>query len=613
MIKYIYYWNLTMNKLIQFSFSFRLMLGMFTLGFFLLFGMFYYTYKKNKLLIIEHMKEQERLNLDYITKNIMLDIQQLEQENKFLSKLSVMNDLVANDMDKRIIQLLEVKKKTLKLPVNFQIFNIKGEKICATTQKRINRDKDIFFRETIPASFNPQLTLGYIEIIFPISAFNLYLEKRPYFSLSLNQEDNFEKFENYLFYFNKTIHLKGNSYLKIHVAVPYESIQYQLNVLRNNLILIGIIALLLLYLFAYILSKKMSQPLLELSKLMQDVSNGNNYHLRSNFQRNDELGVLSQSFNNLLSIIEKNITHIEQESAYRMRQFTNLVESFSKISQEDNYESLNKSLAQIKLLSHIENNDKFDSSIDTLVALQYERIALQENQVKLLEKATELAESRSDFLTQISHEFKTPLNSIIGFSQFIDYEKLLPPNYQRLIQNIEKSGKHLLQLVNNVLEVAQKDNIQTPLKLDFFHISELIKEVCELLEPQAHKSNIIILLENNDEVNRILSDKRMIKQVLINLIGNAIKFSNHKDIKVYMQKEKGKLSIHIIDYGIGMNQESIRNLFVPFVRLTNAYGIKGTGLGLALAQTYMRKLGGSIIAKSEGIYNGSEFIIKVNI
>jgi len=206
----------------------------------------------------------------------------------------------------------------------------------------------------------------------------------------------------------------------------------------------------------------------------------------------------------------------------------------------------------------------------------------------------------------------TPLNSIIGFSQVIEHEKLLEPPYHKMATNIEKSGQHLLLLVNQVLNVANQNTVNEKLVLSSFSLNELIAEVIETLEPQVNKMHIKIVF-NPSKVFTIYSDERMIKQVLINLIANAIKFSNHKAILINMKKINAKLSIHIKDQGIGMNQKAMKNLFVPFVRLGNAIDVKGTGLGLALAQSYMRKLGGEIEATSQGINQGSEFIIKVNI
>jgi len=133
-------------------------------------------------------------------------------------------------------------------------------------------------------------------------------------------------------------------------------------------------------------------------------------------------------------------------------------------------------------------------------------------------------------------------------------------------------------------------------------------EVMELLSPQSQKMGINVDFSFGKGCV-CMSDRRMLKQVCINLLANAIKFSNYHDVSVWIEVHDGCAHVHFKDKGIGMDASWVEALFTPFVRLSNAKEVKGTGLGLALAQSYMQKLGGEIVAKSEGIHKGSEFII----
>jgi len=602
-----------MIKNIHHSFSSRLFLGIFSIITPLLFALLYYTFTHSKTLMLEHLKLSEEQALKSLHKNIQRDTKQLKEEINFLTQLSVMDDIVVEDMDNRILQLLEAKKSSSKFAIEFEVSNQVNTIIVSTSNKAFDTKQGLVFTKPIYSSLEKNQRLGLLKLYLPLEELRVHFSQNSKFSIDLLSEKSKEADSNVLFKFSQNIHLEKEQKLLLSRTILQEELETQLTPLKTNLILLALLMLLFLLLLVYFISRKISKPILELSNLMKRVSHQKAYHLRSNIDRSDEVGTLSQSFNALLEIIQKNIAHIEAESADRMQQFTDLVESFSKITQQNNAQKIDEALNEVKLLAkeHQTPSVDFLSSIETLAKLQHERIKLQETQMKLLEEATHLAQNRSDFITQISHEFKTPLNSIIGFSQVIEHEQLLNAPYDKMARNIEKSGQHLLLLVNQVLNVANQNSVNETLVLSTFSLNALLLEVIETLSPQSQKMCIHIEYNASKTFN-IFSDQRMIKQVLINLIANAIKFSNHKDIFIELREINNKLSVHIQDQGIGMNQQSMKNLFVPFVRLANASGLKGTGLGLALAQSYMRKLGGTIEAKSAGINLGSEFIIRIN-
>ena len=563
-------------------------------------------------MLIENLEIQERLKLEHTIHIISLDLNQLARESYFLAQLSVMNDIISKDMDKRILKLLEAKKKTLKFNVDFAVYTQDGEIAVSTYKRKIDNRKYITFMAPIFSSLDSHQALGAIKVYLHIKELMIYTQISSYISLKLAVKKENKKEEDFIFSLTKTVKLEENKLLIITDSVPKNILNDQLIVLKRNLILLSFSTFSFLYFFASFLSKRITSPIRQLSQFIEKLRTTQDYTLRCTMTREDEFGLLSHSFNKLLSIIETNFKYIEKKSIQHMQQYTQLIDSLSKITQLSDKEELDKAVQQIIALAQNKKDHVFIQSITTLANLKYEGIELQEMQTRLLENATQLAENRSVLIAQISHEFKTPLNSIIGFSQFINQEKLLPYQYQKLSTNIEKSGKHLLQLVNNVLAIGQKEEIRTALNIKLLNLTQLVKEVCELLEPQAQKACIKIHVKSKS-IHTILSDTHLLKQVLLNLVANAIKFSNHKNITVEIHKKNHKLSIHIIDQGIGMSQSSIHRLFSPFSRLGNASGIQGTGLGLALAQNYMRRLGGKIIAKSTGLHQGSEFIIKVNI
>ncbi|MCH9812456.1 MAG: HAMP domain-containing protein [Epsilonproteobacteria bacterium] len=597
----------------KFSYSFQLLFGIFGLSIVLLAGMLYYTFTQSQTLMISHLKSQERLTLQNIAHTITLDMEQLAQETTFLSQLGVMDDLLAEDIDKRILKLLEAKKETLKFHTDFKVKDLNHTLVAATTLEPFNKTTGLLFERTIFASFDKSQPLGYVQLYLPLAYLGGYLEGHPHIYLKMQKEEAKSVDNLALFHLSSDIALANGQGLSLHTLVPKSHLEDQLFSLKQNLVIVALLVLSLLFLAAFLLSRSMAKPIRRLRDLMHQVSQRQAYHLRSDMRRSDEIGYLSQSFNTLLEIIEQKISHIQAESENRMQQFTDLVESFNRITTQQDALGVDHALHEVRLFakSHQGSTDAFLEAVETLATLQHERITLQNTQIRLLEEATRLAQSRSDFITQVSHEFKTPLNSIIGFSQFIDQEKLLPKEYHTLASNIEKAGKHLLSLVNQILEVSQKDLQNTTIDLHKIHLNNLLQEVCELLQPQSQKMGMKIRFKPSLSYI-IQTDRRMLKQVFINLLANAIKFSNHKDVILWVSQAEQEIMIHFKDSGIGMKEASLSQLFTPFVRLENANDIKGTGLGLALAQSYMHKLSGKIIARSEGLNQGSEFIIKVD-
>ncbi len=231
------------------------------------------------------------------------------------------------------------------------------------------------------------------------------------------------------------------------------------------------------------------------------------------------------------------------------------------------------------------------------------------------EKAERANEAKSKFLANMSHELRTPLNAILGFTRIMQDNISIPEKEQKNLKIINRSGEHLLGLINNVLDIAKIEAGQTEKNELSFNIENTIYEVTQLMKQNAKAKGLE--LKTNFQKNipyYIKSDKQKINQILINLLGNAIKFTEKGKVTLIVNKENLKnqsfLIFEVEDTGVGINKEDLNNIFKPFKQSSTISIQQGTGLGLAISKQYAEILGGSISVVSEN-GQGSKFTVKI--
>ena len=213
------------------------------------------------------------------------------------------------------------------------------------------------------------------------------------------------------------------------------------------------------------------------------------------------------------------------------------------------------------------------------------------------EEAEKANRAKSEFLSRMSHELRTPLNAILGFAQLLEMSAL-DRDKREAVAQILKAGQHLLGLINEVLEISRIEAGRLSLSPEPVLISSAIQETLDLLTPMAVRRNIMLRDEGGKERRRyVMADQQRLKQVLLNLISNAIKY-NSDDGTVTIATEEidgSRLKIKIRDTGPGIKPDSLSKLFTPFERLgAEQTGVEGTGLGLALSKRLLEMMGGSI-------------------
>ncbi len=245
--------------------------------------------------------------------------------------------------------------------------------------------------------------------------------------------------------------------------------------------------------------------------------------------------------------------------------------------------------------------------------------ALQENNIEL-KNARQVAEkanlAKSDFLSSMSHELRSPLNAILGFAQLMDTSTPAPTAFQKSsIKQILQAGWYLLELINEVLDLALIESGKLSISPEPISLSEVL-HVCEaMIEPLASKSNISIVFSKPDKNVFVNADRTRIKQVMINLLTNAIKY-NRTDGSVEITTNvlsNNRIRISVQDTGEGLSADKLSQLFQPFNRLGQETGLKeGTGIGLVVSKRLVELMGGEIGAQST-VGVGSVFWIEFNL
>lgn len=229
------------------------------------------------------------------------------------------------------------------------------------------------------------------------------------------------------------------------------------------------------------------------------------------------------------------------------------------------------------------------------------------------EHAEEANRAKTDFLSTMSHELRTPLNAVLGFAQLLEHEaeERQLPQMQENTNEILYAGRHLLELINDILDLAKIEVGQYSFDFKPVSIKEVVSEVIRLLEIFANESKITISYEyEEDEQFEIYADLRSVKQILINIISNAIKY-NHPggviDIRIKKQKN-GYCKFSVTDNGDGIKKEFLDSIFDPFHRVTSRRDVSGSGVGLAITKNLVEVMDGEIQVKST-FGKGSTFTV----
>ncbi len=322
-------------------------------------------------------------------------------------------------------------------------------------------------------------------------------------------------------------------------------------------------------LFALFVSSKLqrliSGPILHLEDTMRMVSANRNYEVRATKSYGDEIGRLIDGFNTMLSEIQ------QRDTALRGA------------------------------------NEQLKTRTGELEKEILHRKQTQEELLKAKHTAEEASRAKSTFLANMSHELRTPLNAIIGYSEMLEEETRESGKSDDLkdLRKIQSAGKHLLALINDVLDLSKIEAGKMGLHVESFEVAPLIDEMIATLQPAAAKNSNKIQVHVANEVGAMRADVTKVRQILFNLLSNACKFTDHGIIAVDVDQNKVEghnwVRFRVSDTGIGITAKQKENLFHEFSQadasIARKYG--GTGLGLAITYRFVQLMKGRISVESE--------------
>jgi signal transduction histidine kinase/CheY-like chemotaxis protein len=351
--------------------------------------------------------------------------------------------------------------------------------------------------------------------------------------------------------------------------------------------IIFLVAVLLAFVVAYRLPALITKPIIELARVSADIQRERDYSYRVGVAATGEIGELIESFNAMLDTIQSNTSELQR----------------AKVVAEEARERIHHS------------NEQLEEANRTLEARVEDRTRLL---AKAVQGAEEASKAKSTFLAKMSHELRTPLNAIIGYSEMLQ-EDARDEGDTRTADDLDKvlnAARHLLGLINDVLDISKIEAGKMELFLETFPLTKLIGEVAATISPLIDKKGNKLVLEYPEDIGTMHADATKLRQMLLNLLSNASKFTENGTITLRATRIIGIggdiMELAIIDTGIGMNPTQLARLFQAFSQADASTASKygGTGLGLAISKQFAQMMKGDITVSSvAGV--GSSFVIRL--
>jgi len=344
---------------------------------------------------------------------------------------------------------------------------------------------------------------------------------------------------------------------------PLAAIYAEVRQLRTTIIWVTIAAVLLVIPIGWLMSRRIAKPIGQLASASERIAQGD-LSIAVDVKSSNEIGVLAHSFNQMIVSLKKSRGELQQWGQ----------ELESRVQERT-----------------AELEQKGQELTDTNIRLE------------------EASRHKSQFLANMSHELRTPLNSIIGYTKLIldGMEGDINEEQQQDLQTVYNNSKHLLELINDLLDLSRIEAGKT-LSYGTFTISDLLSEVIPGLEQLARERELTLTYSVAPEIDSLYADKAKTKQVLINILGNAIKFTDEGSVKLDVAVTDSDFAFSVTDTGMGMKKEDLEAIFDSFKQVGPAQiaGYEGTGLGLAISKQFIEMQDGKIWAESE-LGKGSTF------
>jgi signal transduction histidine kinase len=269
----------------------------------------------------------------------------------------------------------------------------------------------------------------------------------------------------------------------------------------------------------------------------------------------------------------------------------------------------------------VPNRDEFGVLADRMNQMGRQLHSLYENQraaaqelQMLNERLREASNAKSEFLANMSHELRTPMNAILGFVEMLldDIYGEIPPQLREPLMDVQVNGKHLLSLINDVLDLSKIEAGRMELALAEYSVQDIVDTLKASLHSLAREKGLEFVVAAQEDIPLACGDGKRITQCLTNLAGNALKFTKQGRVEVWVERKRDLLQYRVSDTGIGIPKDQIENVFAEFrqvdATITREFG--GTGLGLSITKKFVEMHGGRLWVESE-IGKGSTFFFEI--
>ena len=374
-------------------------------------------------------------------------------------------------------------------------------------------------------------------------------------------------------YIQVPVMLEGDRLGSIHVEAQLTRIYGLWPASPANMLLGFLLALLVAYALSIRLQRFISAPIHELAQVARNVCSSKNFSIRADKQVDDDFGVLIDDFNQMLAELDRRDLNL-------------------RVNQND----LEKRVRERTV------------RLDAAVAEAHEA----------LQRAEKASRAKSEFLARMSHEIRTPMNGVLGMAELLRHSTTLDARQRRYAATIHQSGSALLDIINDILDFSKIEAGKLELAVAPFCLSDIVEDAVDILAERAHSKGLDLICDIPAEFDiKVSGDGQRLRQVIINLISNAVKFTDRGHVKITLRREGSKLlnpdfRFEVSDTGIGIKPENCDAIFESFAQEDNSttrqFG--GTGLGLAICKQLVELMGGQIgVASTPG--EGSTFYFSV--
>jgi len=340
------------------------------------------------------------------------------------------------------------------------------------------------------------------------------------------------------------------------------------------------IILLLSLLFAFILASQFQRvitvPIYKLLDTIKFISSDKDYSRRASKTANDELGTLIDGFNDMLTQIETRTTELK---IYR-----------------DHLEEM----VEVRTLELTERTEELERNTIELAKARDEAMAANK--------------AKSTFLANMSHELRTPLNGILGYAQIMNRDNELQEKYKSGIGIIQRSGEYLLTLINDILDLSKIEADRIELYPSDIYFDDFLQSIIDIFQMRAKQQDISFIYEKLSHLPEgIHADEKRLRQILINLLGNAFKFTKEGGVSFKVGYHNNKIRFQIEDTGVGIAEDEIQYIFQPFKQVGDQKNrAEGTGLGLSITKKLVEMMGGKLHVEST-LGKGSTFWMALDL